>query len=113
MRSAQFQTWFAGLALLNQPQRGQVRAALQPSAGLERVIALIEQIRSDGRCCPGCQCTRWVRHGHANDLQRYRYRCRQCERTFNDLSGTPLARLRRRGQWLDYLAALAPSMSRT
>jgi len=108
MQSAQFQTWFAGLALLNQPQRGCVRAALQPSAGLERVIALIEQIRSAGRCCPSCQCTRWVRHGHANDLQRYR--CRQCGRTFNDLSGTPLARLRRRGQWLDYLAALLDSL---
>ena len=108
MRSAQFQTWFAGLALLNQPQRGCVRAALHPAAGLARVIALIEQIRSAGRCCPDCQCTHWVRHGHANDLQRYR--CRQCGRTFNDLRGTPLARLRRRGQWLDYLAALLDSL---
>ena len=27
-------------------------------------------------------------------------------RTFNDLSGKPLARLRLKGKWLDYVAAL-------
>ena len=35
-----------------------------------------------------------------------RYRCRACPRTFNDLTGTPLARLRLRGKWLAYLAYL-------
>ncbi len=108
MQAPCFATWLAGLALLNQPQRRQVLAALQPSAGLDRIIALIGRIRSASRRCPRCASVHWCRHGHANDLQRYR--CRQCGLTFNDLSGTPLARLRSKGKWRDYLAALLDSL---
>ena len=107
MKAPRFTKWFAALPTLNQPQRLRVLDALRPAAGLHQVLALIEQIRSPGRRCPHCQCERWHRHGHANDLQRYR--CRACGRTFNDLTGTPLARLRLRGKWLDYLAALLRS----
>ena len=53
------------------------------------MIALIEDIRSKGRRCPDCACERCHRHGQANDLQRFR--CCACGRTFNDLTGTPLA----------------------
>ena len=31
-----------------------------------------------------------------------RYMCRDCKRTFNALTGTPLAQLHRRDAWLDY-----------
>ena len=47
-----------------------------------------------------CDCRDHRRHGHANGLQRYR--CTDCGRTFNSLSGTPLARLRHKAKWLDY-----------
>ena len=88
MKAPQFEKVFAQLALLNQAQRQQVLAALHPAAGLDRVVALIGEIRSKERCCPDCGCERCHRHGHANDLQRFR-RC-ACGRTFNDLTGTPL-----------------------
>jgi len=107
MKAPRFTKWFAALPALNQPQRLRVLDALRPAAGLHEVLALIEQCRSDGRRCPHCRCERWHRHGHANDLQRYR--CRACRRTFNDLTGTPLARLRLRGKWLGYLDALRAS----
>ena len=108
MKAPRFGKWFAGLTLLNQPQRKRVLHALQPAVGLDRIIALIEQIRAPARRCPRCDCTRCHRHGRANDLQRYR--CHQCGRTFNDLTGTPLARLRLRGKWIDYLAALLDAL---
>ena len=108
MKAPRFSKWFAGLTLLNQPQRKQVLDALHPAVGLDRIIALIEQIRSSARRCPRCDCSRCHRHGRANDLQRYR--CRQCGRTFNDLTGTPLARLRLKGRWIDYLAALLDAL---
>ena len=38
-----------------------------------------------------------------------RFRCCACGRTFNDLTGTPLARLRHKGKWLDYLEAVLDS----
>jgi transposase-like protein len=107
MKAPRFTKWFAALPALNQPQRLRVLDALRPAAGLDQVLALIAQCRSAGRCCPHCQCERWHRHGHANDLQRYR--CFSCRRTFNDLTGTPLARLRLRGKWLAYLDALLAS----
>ena len=108
MKAPRFGKWFAGLTLLNQPQRKQVLEALQPAVGLGRMIVLIEQIWAAGRRCPRCQCAAWQRHGHANNLQRYR--CRQCGRTFNDLSGTPLARLRLKEKWIDHLTALLDSL---
>jgi transposase-like protein len=104
MKAPRFTTWFAKLGLLNGPQRVGVLDALHPAAGLDQAIALIDQTRSAGRCCPRCGSGHWHRHGHANDLQRFR--CRECGRTFNDLTGTPLARLRLRGKWLDYLDTL-------
>ena len=60
-------------------------------------------------CCPHCQASKPYRHGHAHGLQRYR--CRSCRRTFNLLSGTPLARLRYRAHWLDYLGGMLESHS--
>jgi len=107
MKAPGFAKLFAQLQQLNQPQRQQVLTALHPAAGLDRVIALIDEIRSKGRCCPRCGCARIDRHGHANDLQRFR--CCHCGRTFNDLTGTPLARLRLKAKWLDYLDVLLDS----
>ncbi|UVW27595.1 IS1595 family transposase [Massilia sp. H6] len=107
MKTPRFAKLFAQLPMLNQAQRLQMLDSLHPAAGLDRVIALIGQIRSAGRRCPQCGCQRYHRHGQANDLQRFR--CCQCRRTFNDLSGTPLARLRLRGKWLDYLGAVLDS----
>ncbi|GAB3378746.1 hypothetical protein GCM10027317_22500 [Massilia agri] len=40
-----------------------------------------------------------------------RYRCRACNRTFNALSGTPLARLRFREKWLDFSKEMLDSRS--
>ena len=107
MKGAGFKKWFARVPALNQPQRLQVLHALRPAAGLAHIIALIEQARSSERRCPRCDNPHWQRHGHANNLQRYR--CRECGRTFNDLSGTSLARLRLREKWIDYLQALLAS----
>jgi len=107
MKAPDFAKLFDQLALLNQPQRQQILATLHPAAGLDRVVALIGEIRSKGRCCPDCGCERCHRHGQANDLQRFR--CCACGRTFSDLTGTPLARLRHKGKWLDYLDTVLDS----
>lgn len=107
MKEPAFNELFAQLSSLNQPQRLQLLAALHPATGLDRVVALIAEIRAPGRRCPDCACARCYRHSQANDLPRFR--CCACGRTFNDLTGTPLARLRLKGKWLDYSAALLDS----
>ena len=69
----------------------------------ERTAALIEQARHPA-CCPHCQHSGIHRYGISNDLQRYR--CLECKRTFNALTGTPLARLRHKTRWLQYCQCL-------
>ena len=108
MKAPRFKGWFAKLPSLNQPQRRQVLDALHPAAGLAQVVALISEARSPGRCCPRCGNERCYRHGFANDLQRFR--CCACDRTFNDLTGTPLARLRLKAKWLAYSQTLLDSL---
>ena len=107
MKAPGFNQLLSQLPSLNQPQRQQVLAALHPAAGLDRVVVLIDTLRSSARRCPDCGCQRCHRHGQANDLQRFR--CCQCGRTFNDLTGTPLARLRHKSKWPAYLEALLDS----
>ena len=63
-------------------------------------LAIIEET-ARGRPCPHCGGARLHRCGHASSLQRYR--CLGCRRSHNALTGTPLARLRKREHWLAYL----------
>jgi len=69
-------------------------------------VALIEAAAA-GRPCPHCHCTRLHRCGSATGLQRFR--CLGCRKTFNALTGTPLARLRKRERWQTYLQCLLES----
>ena len=58
-------------------------------------------------CCPHCQCSRVHRCGSASGLQRWR--CLACRRSFNALTNTPLARLRKKATWLTYLQCVLES----
>ena len=69
-------------------------------------IALIEAAAA-GRPCPRCGSARKHRCGFATGLQRFR--CLACRCTFNALTGTPLARLRKRECWLPYLQCILES----
>jgi transposase-like protein len=70
----------------------------------ERIAALIDQIARERMKCPRCASAKFGRHGFTNGLQRYR--CCACGKTFNGLTGTPLARLRLKDKWLAYLDCL-------
>lgn len=59
--------------------------------------------------CPHCRSKIFFRWGKRNDLQRYK--CKSCKKTFNSLTSTPLARLRRKGHWLDYSECLKEGLT--
>ena len=71
------------------------------SASLERpgldVVAGVGQRRVASMGCPHCGNRDVILWGKANGLPRYR--CQGCRRTFNGLTKTPLARLRKREKW--------------
>ena len=95
MRSLSFDEVFAMLAAvqLSAGDLARLRAWIAGIALPAECIALIEQA-ARGRPCPHCRHPKSHRCGQASGLQRFR--CLGCRRTYNALTGTPLARLRRK-----------------
>ena len=109
MQARPFKQFLMQAATLTRRQREQLLALLLPAARHDKAVDLIEQARAARFACPACQSRHLYRHGRANGLQRYR--CRECGRTCNALSGTALARLRHKERWLDYANAMLDSRS--
>ncbi|MCT4614909.1 MAG: hypothetical protein N4A49_08570 [Marinifilaceae bacterium] len=65
----------------------------------KRVSYILETPLSELNC-PFCTHSNFIKWGKRSDLQRYK--CKNCRKTFNSLTKTPLSRLRRKGHWLDY-----------
>lgn len=94
---------------LTEAQADKVIDALQHRGDGNEVIKLIEQKLLDEPKCPHCGTAHILRHGKEHGLQRYR--CADCGRTFNALTGTPLARLRHKDRWLSFARSLEQSHS--
>lgn len=94
MRSRELKRMLAQASKLTPTQRQELMRALSDVDEAERVV---QTVQSRPQVCPHCQGERVVRNGHASGLQRYK--CRNCARTFNSLTETPLARLRYKGKW--------------
>ena len=105
MESSDFLTLFAALRELplQLEEREQLRTWLATAANATDCIALIDQLGAE-KCCPRCGGERSHRCGRARDLQRWR--CLACGRSYNALTGTKLAHLRKRECWPSYLQCL-------
>ena len=108
MRSLPFDKLFAMLTTvsLSTAELAQLREWIASITHPGECIALIEQA-ARGRPCPHCHCSRSHRCGQASGLQRFR--CLGCRRSYNALTGTPLARLRKKEHWLTYLQCVLDS----
>ena len=62
------------------------------------------------RTCPRCSSHNVVLHGMDKNA-RQRFKCRACRRTYNILTGTPMARARKPEKWGTYLGFMADHMS--
>ena len=109
MRDNELTSWLACLGRLSAEQRLQLRQRLDTVAAEDGVEAALLRRRSRHPECPHCQGLHVVRNGHADGRQRYK--CRDCGRSFNTLTGTPLARLRRRERWMEQTEVLASGLS--
>ncbi len=106
MKPRQFKQLIELAASLSRRQRTDLAEVLKRSLRHEQTAAAIEAGGAP-RACPHCRSLRLHRDGHADGLQRYR--CVACARSFNALTGTPLARLRHRPKWLAYLDCMLQS----
>ena len=108
MDAAEFARFLAHVDQLDEAQRTLLRDVLsRPSTAEQRTVSLLEGAMP--RQCPACGGERIGSWGRAHGLARYR--CRDCHRTFNALTGTPLARLRHREAWLGFGVALQEGQS--
>ena len=83
----------------------------EPEACQPQAADIINGAFSAKPACPVCFCGSVYKWGIVDGLQRYR--CKECKRTFNALTGTSMARLRKKELWLEYSQALADSLSLT
>lgn len=94
MRTRELKRLLAEAAKLTSLQKQALMNALRATDDAAQVVQALE---ARELACPHCHSERIVRNGHASGLQRYK--CRDCARTFNTLTATPLARLRHKEKW--------------
>ena len=67
----------------------------------------VERVESQG--CPHCAGREIIGWGRSDGLLRFR--CKSCGRTFNALTKTPMAHLRKKEKWLDHARAMIEGKS--
>lgn len=109
MNRSDFAGLLGQLASLSPKQRTQVQGILAELP--DTATGAVAHIFPSPQACPHCQAPAeqlrpW---GYSHGLARMR--CRACGKTSNALTGTPLARLRRREQWIRHAQALIEGTS--
>ena len=57
--------------------------------------------------CPHCQSKNFI--GFGNYKERKRYRCKECQRTFNEHTGTAVAYIHNMDKWVSYICEMQTS----
>jgi len=104
-----FQALVAQLGDLSAEQRKTLISALKKKLPVNEAVHLIDSTFKADPTCGHCR-SKDVR-GWASQGGLKRYRCKACSKTFNALTGTPLANLHKREKWFAYAQALADGVS--
>ena len=103
MDGADFSRWLGGIESLSLAQLEQAVAAVGERADAEKrseregAVDEAGKKRLERLGCPHCAGREVVAWGRAAGAARYR--CKACARTFNALTNTPMARLRKKQRW--------------
>ena len=76
---------------------------------LLRIVRRVRAFEDAGRRCPRCSSNHVIKWGRFSGRQRYR--CKGCERTFSDLTGTPMAYSKRLDLWMDFGRCMVEGLS--
>jgi transposase-like protein len=109
MKGKEFQALIGQLGALSEGQRAALLKALSGAKKPDEVIRLIEMQFDASPRCGHCGSALFKRWGVNAGLKRYK--CKDCDRTFNALTGTPLMNLKHRDRWLAYAKALVDGVS--
>ena len=101
----------AMIELLPEGDREAIRVALGSAPSEQAVLDALDGLVGPDKKCPYCATTGAEKWGRSAKLRRYR--CKACGKTFNALTGTPLAKLKHRGKWLDMATSISQGESLT
>lgn len=111
MKKKDFSALLAQVGSLNEKQKAQLAVALVDTKSKQLPAQIINEEFSAKPTCPSCSSESVHKWGMVSGLQRYR--CKECKRTFNALTGTSMAHLRKKELWEEYSRALSESLSLT
>ena len=120
MKSEDFSIWLSAISEMSAGQRAEALAALERAAGeagssvtkgkrSEDALGTTGVERVERQGCPHCAGREIVGWGRSDGLLRYR--CKSCRRTFNALTKTPMAHLRKKEKWLVHAQAMIEGRS--
>jgi transposase-like protein len=98
MEKESYKQMLSSLEGLTHQELVKLKEEIQKIDDRKKVANILEY--KENVTCGHCGSAKHVRYGRRNDLQRYK--CSKCGKTFNQLTGTPLARLRKKGRWFVY-----------
>ncbi len=108
MHAKQFQGFLENLHKLSPAQVKKLRAALEKNDAVLRTYSAMQEA-TGGLCCHHCSSKKVVKNGFENGLQRLR--CKECGRSSNCATGTPLSRLRNKEKFATYAHCLEQGMT--
>ena len=111
MKKNDFSALLAQVESLSMKQKARLGEVLAASEANQLPAQLIDGEFSANPICPSCSSESVHKWGMVSGLQCYR--CKECKRTFNALTGTSMAHLRKKELWEEYSQALAESLSLT
>jgi transposase-like protein len=134
MKAEEFSWWLSAIGGLSGAQRGEALEALKRAEGgkarsgsevspetergkaakhdrREDALGTTSHERVESQGCPHCAGREIVGWGRSHGLLRFR--CKSCGRTFNALTKTPMAHLRKKDRWLDHARAMIEGKSLT
>ena len=105
MQTKQFRAFLTQSEQLTPQQRKQTLEHIQKRCDINTVSTVLNSVET----CPHCNSTDLYRWGMNAGIQRYK--CKSCNKTFNALTNTPLARLRHKEQWSTFTQDLIDGVS--
>jgi hypothetical protein len=116
MKAEDFAAWLSAISRMNEGQRAEAMAALEKAGAVgaeggasakagkpsrrEDALGMTSHERVAAQGCPHSAGREIVGWGRSDGLLRFR--CKSCGRTFNALTRTPMAHLRKKEKWLDH-----------
>ncbi len=103
MEAQDFREYLNNINQLNTYQFKRLKKAIHKVESSDLIVFNLES-NEEGIECPHCGSQKVWEWGKRTGLQRYR--CKECKKTFNSLTGTPLAHLHKKAHWLNYCESL-------